>query len=55
MSDGTVITIADATTKVCTNLDLDKLHYFCGLGSDGGLCGVGEKRRCIQTPQGQPS
>ena len=34
MRDGTAITIADTITKLCTDLDFDMLHCFCGLGSE---------------------
>ena len=43
MCDGTAITIADAITKLCTDLDLDMLHCFCGLGSDGASVMLGSR------------
>ena len=41
--DGTAITIADAITMLCTDLDLDMLHYVCGLGSDGASVMLGSR------------
>ena len=41
--DGTAITIADSITKLCTDLDLDMLYCFCGLGSDGASVMLGSR------------
>ncbi len=41
--NGTAVTIADAVSKLCTDLNLDMLHCFCGLGSDGASVMLGRK------------
>ena len=43
MRDGTAITIADAITKLCTDLDVNMLHCFYGLGSDGASVMFGSR------------
>ena len=43
MRDGTAITIADAITKLCTDLDVNMLHCFYGLGSDGASVMLGKE------------
>ena len=43
LKDGCAVTIADTVRKLCSDLNLDMLHRFCGLGSDGASVMLGAR------------